>query len=301
MLRLGAHESIAGGLFRALERGEQAGCESLQIWTRNGRQWRSTPLEQQEIEQFGEARTARSIAPIVAHASYLINIASPKPDIRTKSIKALIDEVERCELLGVPYLVLHPGSHTGDGLDGGLERARAGLRESQEATPGYRVKVLLETMAGSGSALGGAFEELAALLEADLDGTRLGICLDTCHIFSAGHDLRDEQAYGSMMLMLDDLIGLDLLPVIHLNDSKHPLNSHKDRHEHIGKGELGLAAFRRILTDPRLEGKAGILETPKGQDLREDRVNLAALRAVADDIPWDEIALVGDNGEADGE
>jgi len=301
MLRLGAHESIAGGLHRAIERGELAGCESLQIWTKNSRQWKSKPLAEDQIALFKQARSASAIEPVVAHASYLINVASPKPDIYARSVSALVDEVERCEQLGAPYLVLHPGSHTGDGLQDGIHRAQAALRETQRATPGYITRILLETTAGAGSALGGTIEELAALLEADGDGARLGICLDTCHVFAAGHDLRTEQGYTQLLKGVEDLIGLDLLPVVHLNDSKHALDSHKDRHAHIGEGELGFAGFHRLLTDPRLAGRAGILETPKSNDLHEDRINLAALRDLAAGISWDLIQMVGSesNGESD--
>ncbi len=281
MLRLGAHESIGGGLYRALERGEAAGCQSLQIWTKNSRQWNTPTLDPSEIERFQEAESQRDIHPIVAHASYLINIASPKPALYARSVKALIDEAERCEQLDLPYLVLHPGAHTGDGMDAGLQRAQAALRDVLAALPGYRVRILLETTAGSGSALGSTFEELAALLEADTDNTGLGLCLDTCHVFAAGYDLRSKQGYEAMMRSLDETVGLSTLRVVHLNDSQHPLGSHKDRHEHIGKGHLGVAGFQHILTDPRLEGIAGILETPKGEDLHEDRENLARLRAIA--------------------
>jgi len=285
MLRLGAHESIGGGLGRALERGEAAGCQSLQIWTKNSRQWNAPPLDLAEVEQFQAARSQRDIHPIVAHASYLINIASPKPALHARSVEALIDEAERCEQLDLPYLVLHPGAHTGDGMEAGLQRAQAALRDVLAALPGYSVRILLETTAGPGFALGSTFEELAVLLEADTDNAGLGICLDTCHVFAAGYDLRSAQGYERMMRALDETVGLNALHVVHLNDSRHPLGSHKDRHEHIGKGHLGVAGFQHILTDPRLEGIAGILETPKSEDLHEDRENLAQLRAIATGTP----------------
>jgi deoxyribonuclease-4 len=200
-------------------------------------------------------------------------------------MEALIDEAERCEQLGLPYLVLHPGAHTGDGMDAGLQRAQAALRDVLAALPGYGVRILLETTAGSGSALGSTFEELAALLEADADSTGLGVCLDTCHVFAAGYDLRSKQGYETMMRTLDETVGLNALHVVHLNDSRHPLGSHRDRHEHIGKGHLGVAGFKHILRDPRLERIAGILETPKSEDLHEDRENLARLRAIAAGTP----------------
>ncbi|MBN1247179.1 MAG: deoxyribonuclease IV [Anaerolineae bacterium] len=289
MLRLGAHESIAGGLYRALERGTSAGCESLQMWTRNSRQWEAPPLEKSEIEHFHEVRRAQDLHPLVAHASYLINIASPRPDLYRRSVDTLVDEVIRCEKLGLDYLVLHPGAHTGSGMEAGLEQAKHGLRGVLDACPGYDVRILLETTAGQGTALGGDFEALAAMLEATANGDGLGICLDTCHVFAAGHELRTDAGYAAMMTAFDKIIGLSELHVVHLNDSKYPLRSHKDRHEHIGEGYLGLEGFRRILVDPRLDRLAGILETPKSDDLHEDRENLARLRAVAAGKPASEI------------
>ena len=282
MLRLGAHESIAGGLHRALERGTSAGCESLQMWTKNSRQWQASPLESEVIQQFQDTRQTHNLRPIVAHASYLINIASPKPDLYRRSVNGLTDEVVRCEQLGLDYLVLHPGAHTGSGMAAGLEQASSALAEVIQATPGYGVRVLLETTAGQGTALGAEFEALAALLETDAEGHRLGVCLDTCHVFAAGHDLRDADGYAHMMNTLDHHVGFEALRVVHLNDSKHPLGSHKDRHEHIGEGHLGDEGFQYILTDPRLAGRAGILETPKSEDLHEDRQNLSRLRAIAE-------------------
>jgi deoxyribonuclease-4 len=281
MLRLGAHESIAGGLHHALERGISAGCESLQMWTKNSRQWQAPPLTSSEIEQFNIARQEHPLAPLVAHASYLINIASPKPDLYRRSVDALTDEVIRCEKLRLDYLVLHPGAHTGSGMEAGLTQATAALREVLAACPGYHVRILLETMAGQGTTLGGEFVELAQMLGAAGSGDGLGVCLDTCHAFAAGHELRTSEGYAVMMQTIDKTIGLPALHVVHLNDSKYPLGSHKDRHEHIGEGYLGSDGFRHILLDPRLDGLAGILETPKSEDLHEDRDNLARLRAVA--------------------
>lgn len=281
MLRLGAHESIAGGLYRALERGASAGCESLQMWTRNSRQWQAAPLEPSEIARFREVHHEQALRPLVAHASYLINIASPKPDLYRRSVDTLIDEVQRCEQLHLDYLVLHPGAHTGSGLEAGLAQARLGLTEVLEAHPGAHVRVLLETTAGQGTSLGGDFAELAAMLEADATGDSLGVCLDTCHVFAAGHDLRTDDGYETMMVALDAAIDLASLHVVHLNDSKYPVGSHRDRHEHIGEGYLGFEGFRRILQDPQLDGLAGILETPKSDDLHEDRENLRRLRAIA--------------------
>lgn len=277
---LGAHKSIAGGLYRAFERGDQVGCETMQIWVKNPRQWQAPPLTETEIRDFQAARRASEIAPVVAHAAYLINIASPKPALWEKSIRALITEVERCETLDVPYLVLHPGAHTGSGMQAGLERAAQALDRVHGATPGFTARILLESMAGQGTTLGGDFEGLAYILAHVKEHERLGICLDTCHIFAAGYDLRTAAGYEATITAFDQTLGLDRLQVIHLNDSRHPLGSHKDRHAHIGEGELGAAAFRRLLNDPRLAQIPGILETPKGKAAVEDQKNLATLRSL---------------------
>ncbi|MGC9467583.1 MAG: deoxyribonuclease IV [Anaerolineae bacterium] len=294
MLRLGAHESIAGGLHRALERAESAGCDAVQIWTKNSRQWDAPPLDSDAIRCFAEARASRDIHPIVAHASYLINIASPKPSLHRRSTASLIEEAERCEQLDIPFLVLHPGAHTGAGLDTGLEQAARALRETQQAIQSYRLRILLETTAGQGTALGATFEELGRLLDT-VDGRRnFGVCLDTCHVFAAGYELRTPEGYDITMTSFDQQIGLDQLYVIHLNDSRYPLGSHRDRHEHIGEGHLGLDGFQYIVNDSRLDGRPGILETPKSDDLHEDRENLARLRALADGSSPERIRPIGE-------
>jgi deoxyribonuclease IV len=282
MLRLGAHESVAGGLHLSLERAESAGCASLQLWTKNSRQWEAPPLDETAIRDFKEARERYDIHPIVAHASYLINIASPDDALYERSVRALSDEVARCDLLEIPYLVLHPGAHTGSGVEAGHARAIAALTEVESAAPQRRVRVLLETTAGQGTALGGDFESLATLLHGVDHGDGLGICLDTCHAFAAGYELRTRSGYEATMAAFIDNIGLRHLHVIHLNDSRHPFGSRKDRHEHIGEGEIGREGFGFLLTDPLLDGLPGILETPKSEDLHEDRENLARLREAAD-------------------
>ncbi|MGC9399386.1 MAG: deoxyribonuclease IV [Anaerolineae bacterium] len=281
MLRLGAHESIAGGLYRAYERGQKVGCEALQIWVKNGRQWDAPPLQPEEIRRFREARCETGIHPVVAHAAYIINLASPKAELRRRSIAALRLEVERCAALDVPYLVLHPGAHTGAGEEAGLRFIAASLRRVIAETPEAPVCILLETMAGAGTKLGCTFEQLAYLLAEVGDDQRLGVCFDTCHVFAAGYELRTPEGYAETMAAFDKVIGLPHLHVVHLNDSKHPRGSHKDRHAHIGEGELGLAGFRNVLQDARLEGLPGLLETPKSDDLHEDVENLRRLRALA--------------------
>ncbi len=280
MLRLGAHESIAGGLHTAFERGQSVGCDALQIWVKNSRQWTATPLTGEEIRLFQEAQAATGIQPVVAHAAYIINPAAPDEALRRKSLAALILELERCEALGIPYLVLHPGSHTGAGEAEGLRLVAQALGEAHAATPGYRVQILLEATAGQGTNLGYRFEQLAYLLEQTPQGDRLGICLDTCHLFGAGYELRTPEGYAETIAAFEQTIGLARLKAWHLNDSKNGLGSRKDRHEHIGQGALGLEAFRLLLHDPRLEGLPGLLETDKSDDLHEDRENLATLRAL---------------------
>jgi deoxyribonuclease-4 len=247
---------------------------------KNGRQWRASPLTDEDIEAFNVARNATAIAPVVAHAAYIINIASPSPDLRQRSIEGLLLEVERCEALGIPYVVLHPGAHTGAGETTGLRNIVASLEAVHTATPGYSVKILLETMAGQGTKLGYTFEQLAYVLTETSEGERLGVCLDTCHVFTAGYELRTEAGYAATMTAFEEQIGLSRLHVVHLNDSRYPFGSHKDRHAHIGEGELGEAGFRHILNDPRLDGVPGLLETPKSDDLHEDIENLARLRGL---------------------
>ncbi len=283
MLRLGAHESIAGGLHRAFERAASVGCESMQMWVKNSRQWMAPPLEEEEIARFKAAEAETGIRPVVAHAAYLINIASPKEGLRKRSVASLIAEATRCEQLGIPYLVLHPGAHTGAGVDEGIRLAAQSLGEVHAATEGFRLQILLETMAGQGTVLGRTFEELVRIIEATPQGERLGICFDTCHVFAAGYELRSPEGYAETMAHFDRVLGFERLKVIHLNDSQHPLGSHKDRHAHIGHGHLGEEPFRHLLHDARLEGLPGILETPKSADLHEDRENLATLRRLAEE------------------
>ena len=280
MLRLGAHESISGGLHKAFDRACLVGCEAVQIFVKSNRSWAVRPLAEVDIARFKEKAEETGIRPVVAHASYLLNLATPDEALWTKSRDMLIVELERCEALGVPYLVLHPGSHVGAGEDAGLERVAKSLGEVHAVTRGFRARILLENTAGQGTNLGYRFEHLAWLMANTPGGRRLGVCLDTCHAFAAGYELRTAKGYASTMGNFDRLIGLGALSVIHLNDSKGYLGSRKDRHEHIGKGTIGLQAFRHILNDPRLAGLPGLLETPKGKDLHEDRENLTVLRSL---------------------
>ena len=280
-MRLGAHESTAGGLYRAFERAHSVDCDTVQIFVKSNRAWAARPLTEEDISQFKAQRQETNIQPVIGHASYLLNLASPVESLWTKSLNALIIELERCEALSIAHLVLHPGAHVGSGEDTGLARVAQALGEVHAATGGFRVKVLLETTAGQGTSLGHRFWHLAWLIDHTREGERLGVCLDTCHVFAAGYDLRTPEAYATTMDSLDREIGLGQLHVVHLNDSKGELGSRKDRHEHLGKGYIGLQGFRHLLRDPRLAQLPGLLETPKSADLHEDLENLAILRSLA--------------------
>lgn len=270
---LGAHEGIAGGVSTAFARAEADGCECVQIFTRNARGWSARPLEEEEIVRF-RAERKRSGLPVAAHASYLVNAAAADPEIRKKSWRGLAEELERCEALGVPQLIFHPGSHPDEAE--GVRIASDGMTRALEQVPG-KVKLLVETTAGQGSSLGWRFEQLAALREA-VPGAlrrRVAFCFDTCHVFAAGYDLATPEAYARTMETLDRAAGLAHVQAFHLNDAKRPLGSRVDRHEHIGQGALGLEPFRHLLNDARFADRPGFLET-------EERYpeNLAVLRSL---------------------
>lgn len=283
-MRLGAHASIAGGLVKAFDRGHTATCDALQIFTKSSRQWQAKPLTGDEIaawrQRMAEEEASGGIYPVVAHASYLINIASPKAETWRKSYEALKDEVERCEVLGIRCLVLHPGSHVGAGEEAGLANIVRALSQLHADLPGYETAVCLEGVAGQGTNLGYSFEQLAWMLDHTQQGERLGICLDSCHLYAAGYDVRTPEGYEETMAAFDRLAGLDRLRVLHLNDCAHPLGSRRDRHAHIGEGTIGLEGMRHFVNDPRLAHLPGLLETDKSQDLHEDIENLARLRSL---------------------
>jgi deoxyribonuclease-4 len=276
---LGAHESVAGGLHLAFQRINQAGGEALQIFTRNQRQWAASPLTDAEIAAFCAAQQKNAAIPVVGHASYLVNLAAGKEEVLLKSIQAFTRELARCAELGIPQVVLHPGSHGGDGIVAGLDRLVAALDMVLGSSKG-QVRVLLETMAGQGSGLGSRFEELAYVLENSRYPDLLGVCVDTCHIFAAGYELRTPEGYESTMTGLEETIGLHNVCFLHLNDSKTALGSRVDRHEHIGEGAIGLGGFQNLLRDQRFADKPMVIETPKGEDLEEDRMNLQRLRSL---------------------
>ncbi len=276
---LGAHESVSQGLHYAFDRIEQVGGESLQIFTRNQRQWNPKKLDPAEIKAFAEARARHQAMIIASHASYLINLASAKDELRTKSIHAFAEELRRCHQLKIPYVVLHPGSHGGDGIETGLPRFTRALDEAIERAES-EATVLVETTAGQGTGLGSSFEELAWIRSASQCAEKIGICLDTCHVFAAGYDIRTAAGYTKTMAAFDRIIGLRHLHFFHLNDSKKELGSRVDRHEHIGAGCIGLEAFGLLLNDHRFADHPMTLETPKSEDLREDVENLNRLRSL---------------------
>jgi len=280
-MRLGAHMSISGGLDQAIVRGQEVGCETIQIFTRSPRQWRPRTLEDDEIERFRHKRGETGIAPVVAHDCYLINLASPDEELWRKSLAVFVEEVGHCQTLGVPYLVMHPGSHVGVGEEAGLERIAVALDRARMETPGCDVKVLLENTAGQGTNLGSTWEQLAALLTLVSDNGWLGVCFDTCHAFAAGYELRTRAGYEATWRVVDDLIGLERVEVIHLNDAKGDLGSRLDRHEHIGRGTMGLEPFRMLLNDDRFSDLPMLLETPKRPGRNDDEENLRVLRALA--------------------
>ncbi len=277
---LGAHMSIAGGVAEALSRAMSVGCECLQIFTKTSRQWAAKPYTKEEVAAFREKLAASPLKIVIAHDSYLINLGAPDQTLRKRSIAGFIDEIERCEQLGIPYLVTHPGAHVGSGEEAGIATIAASIDEAHKACPGYRTRVALEITAGQGSNLGYRFDQMGRIFDAVKENQRLSLCFDTEHAFAAGYDLRTDEGYERTFVELDEQVGLDRVVAFHLNDSVKPFHSRVDRHEHIGKGHIGLDAFRRLLNDARFAGIPMCLETPKGPDLKEDLENLATLRSL---------------------
>jgi deoxyribonuclease IV len=277
---LGAHMSIAGEVGEALNRGKQVGCDCIQIFTKSSRQWASKPLAKEEIEKFKHNQIETGITTVIAHDSYLVNLGAPDHAMRAKSVKGFIDELHRCEALGVPILVAHPGSHVGSGVENGIKTIAKSIDEAQAACKGFKVKIALEITAGQGSNLGHTFEQMAQIFDAVAENDRLRLCFDTEHAFAAGYDIRTPEGYENTFGELDKFVGLKRLAAFHLNDSIKDFHSRVDRHQHIGKGFIGLGAFRRLLNDPRFFGLPMCLETPKGPEMKEDVENLATLRSL---------------------
>jgi deoxyribonuclease IV len=271
--------SIAGGVYRAFERGSKAGCRTIQVFLKNSNQWNAKPLTEQDRELFHQAQIQSGIQPVTAHDSYLINLASPDKFLWKRSLDAFIDEMKRANFLGIPNLVMHPGAHVGSGIEVGIAKIAEAIQCALETVEGP-VSVVLESTAGQGSSIGHRFEQLAGIIERIPDSKRIGVCLDTCHLFAAGYDIRTKECYETTMRDFDRLIGIRRIRAFHVNDSKKELGSRVDRHAHIGEGCIGLQGFRWLVNDRRFARIPKILETPKGPDLKEDIRNLAVLRSL---------------------
>lgn len=283
--RFGAHMSTVGGHHNAAVAAGEIGFETLQLFTKNNNQWNARPLTDEQIRAFADRLSEHALTTPVAHNSYLINLASPDDVLWKKSIDAMVVELERAEALGIGDVVAHPGAHVGSGEEAGLARIASALDEVHRRTRGLNARIDLETTAGQGSCLGHRFEHLQAILEVVAEPERLGICVDTCHVFAAGYSLHDEASYNATIEALDQAVGLPRVRVLHLNDSVKERGSRVDRHAGIGLGRMGLESFRRIVTDPRFADVPMILETPKGtsetgEEL--DTVNLRVLRGLHD-------------------
>jgi deoxyribonuclease-4 len=278
----GAHCSAAGGAAKALERGASVGCEVVQIFVKNNMQWFGRPHPPADVARFKQEKTRLGFPSVFGHTGYLINLGAGPSDNRAKSLQSLIQEITFAAALGLPFLVLHPGAHLGAGEKEGLRRIVAGLDEVTRATRGAKVRIALENTAGQGSCLGNQIEHLAAIYDAAQTPAQLGLCIDTCHLFAAGYDIRTGKGWDKAMRQIDTLIGRKQILAFHLNDSKTEFGSRVDRHEHIGKGKIGLEGFRHIVNDARFKNFPGCLETPKSEDLHEDVANLALLRSLVE-------------------
>src|SRR6266513_769966 len=282
-LLLGAHMSIGGGAHTAIERGCSINCTAIQMFVKNNMQWFARPLAREEIRAFLEHRQRGQLLSIFAHANYLINLATTNPQFHANSIRALSEELTRADQLELPFLVLHPGAHLGAGEEAGLEKIVAAINRVFRKNPKVKTRIALETTAGQGSCLGHRFEQIGYIIQNVREPERLCVCLDTAHVFAAGYDIGDEAGIKRTFREFDRAIGLNRLAAIHMNDSKTSRGSRVDRHQHIGKGQIGLDAFRFIMRDRRFSRIPKVLETPKGKDLREDVANMKTLRRLLAD------------------
>jgi deoxyribonuclease IV len=277
-LLLGSHMSIAGGVHAAFERGKRAGCTTMQVFVKNSNQWTAKALGPPEVEQYRNAASASSIAPVVAHASYLINLCAVNQATLHRSQDAFVDELQRCGAFGIAALIFHPGAHMGAGEGAGIARVAESLNRIHERTPEVRTTTTMECTAGQGSALGYRFEHLRDIIDLVKEKQRMRVCLDTCHLFAAGYDIATRGGWETTFRTFDQVVGFDRLAAVHVNDSKREFNSRVDRHDHIGKGLIGLDAFRMLMNDPRFSAIPKILETEKSEDMHEDVENMALLR-----------------------
>lgn len=274
---LGAHMSTAGGVWRVFERASSLGCTAVQLFVKSNTQWKSKVLKEEDVHLFQQERARTGIGSVIAHSSYLINLCAVKTEFLRRSRESLVEEIRRCARLGIPYIVFHPGSHMGRGEKEGIDRIVESLNSVHERTHECPVMSLLETTAGQGTSIGYRFEHLRAIIDRVEAKSRVGVCIDTSHIFAAGYDIRAEQGYTAVFQEFDAVVGFHRVRVLHLNDSKRECGSRVDRHEHIGKGALGIHPFRLLMNDERFRSIPKILETPKDDDLRYDRMNLHTL------------------------
>ena len=275
---LGAHMSISGGLHQALLAGRDAGCNAIQLFSKSSNQWHAKPLQPDDIACFKKTREETGVWPAMIHAAYLINLCAPQEAAWQKAVDAFYLEMERAEALEIPYLVVHPGAHVGSGEEAGIARAAKALNEVHRRALGFQLKILIELTAGQGSCIGHRFEHVAKIFDQTDQSDRMGVCLDTAHVFAAGYDLQER--YEETLHLFDQQIGLERIKAFHINDCKKELGCRVDRHEHIGQGKMGLAPFSHLMNDSRFIGLPMILETPKGENLEEDRMNLATLRGL---------------------
>ncbi|OCL27141.1 endonuclease [Orenia metallireducens] len=279
-MKFGVHTSIAGGIDQAVVRAAELDCGAFQIFSTNPRGWKAKEISDKEAQCFKDALIKYNLGTVVVHTPYLINLASPKEHIYDKSIKALIAGIKRADKIGAKYMVLHPGSHTGAGIDQGIENIAKGLiRVITETDP--EVNILLENVAGAGTAIGKSIKELERIIKEADNHKQLGICYDTCHGFAAGYDIREEEEVDILLEEIDSRIGLKRLGVIHANDSIGELGSNKDRHHHIGEGKIGLEGFRNLVNHPQLKDNAFILETPVDEQ-KNDQDNLTIIKSLVE-------------------
>lgn len=274
---IGAHLSTKGGLPTVFGRAAAIDASAVALFAKNSNQWKGKELTPEICAEFAEKRTLK---PVLTHASYLINLATTNPEFHRQSMAAFVDELDRAEKLGIHAVVLHPGAHMGAGAANGLAQIARSLDQIHAMIPHHKVVTLLETSAGQGSCVGCSFDELGEILELVDERARVGVCIDTCHIFASGYDIRTRQTYEQTIEQLEEHVGIENVGAFHLNDSKKPLGSRVDRHEHIGQGELGLEAFRFVLNDPRFTGIPKLLETPKTVEIESDRTNISLLRSL---------------------
>ncbi len=277
---LGAHTSTSDGVSRSVDLAEKLSFTAMQIFTKNNNRWFQKPIEEKEIETFKSKLKNSKIKFVVSHDSYLINLCGTDKEILKKSRIALLDELERCELLEIPHLNFHPGSHLGAGEDDGIKFIAESINIVHDKTKGYKVSSMLETTAGQGTAIGYRFEQLQQIIELVEQKERMTVCIDTAHVFAAGYDIKDPKNFKKVIQEFDNIIGLDRLKCFHMNDSKKEFGSRVDRHEHIGKGFIGEEGFSNIMNDKRLKKIPKILETPKGKEYLEDIENLKVLQSL---------------------